>query len=270
MTDKEVQQGAGGTELAGQAAGVAGDPAGTGVAPEAASSQAPAGQTATAAQAGTTTAAPGTGPQATPDWNEDPKFQEWQRKRDRKERELQRQVAQQQIQLAQLQTTAEQARMATASPEEQAQYYLQQTEALRQEQQAQAGQMQERQVIMGKAQEYLQDLGIAPDAPGLVWPEQVDYAGLAELMASAAKLANVRNQAATQQTQTQVDEAAHAARIGALKDAGVTQANLATGSAQATDLLAQFQAEKAAFRGSGDTVGFLDMKRRYREQGLDV
>jgi len=204
------------------------------------------------------------------DLTQSDEFRRWQAARDRREAQLQAQLAETQRQMQEMQRQIETARLADAEPEQVAQYYQQQMEQMRTAQEQEAIRAQERAAIMQQATELLADLQLSADTPGLEWSEEPSWDGLARLARSAAKIKTLQAEALTKEQRTVVDQATQAARTEALTEAGVTKVNTATGTAAPRDLRAEFEAEKAKLRHSGDVGAYARLKSKYRKQGLDV
>lgn len=223
------------------------------------------------ATAGGPEAAPGAGaPERPVDLTQMEEFRKWQAARDRREAQLQQQLQEQQRQVAEMQRQMEQARLATADPEEIAAYYQQQAQQLRDEQERQAAQAQERERIIGHVYQELEQIGIDANTPGLEWPDEISWQGAAEVLASAARMKALQVETLAKGTKTAANQAAQAAAAQALSEAGVTKVSTATGQAASRDLRAEFEAERAKLKHSGDVGAYARLKSRYRKLGLEI
>jgi hypothetical protein len=214
------------------------------------------------------------GPEAAPerpvDLTQMEEFRKWQAARDRRETQLQQQLQEQARQMAEMQREFEQARLASADPEEAAAYYQQQAQQLREEQVRQAAQASERERIIGRVYQKLEQMGLDANTPGLEWPEEISWQGAADVLASAGRIKALQAETLAKDTKTAADQAAQAAAAQALSEAGVTKVSTATGQAASRDLRAEFEAEKAKLTHSGDVVAYARLKSKYRKLGLDL
>ena len=197
-------------------------------------------------------------------------FRRWQAARDRREAQLQQQLDEGQRQAQELKRQVEQLQLADADPEQVATYYQQQLAKMQEEQAQRATMAQQRQTFVTEAGRLLEELGLASDTPGLEWSEEPSAEGLARLAASAAKIKALQVQQIANESQAVTDQAAQAAKVEALNAAGVTKVNTATGVAAPKDLQAEYDAEKAKLRGTGDVGALTRLKTKYRKEGLEV
>lgn len=255
-------------ELTGQGGGVGEQQPGTG-----AGAGTVEGQVQPTAETPPATAEQPTGPapaERRVDLTDMDEFHKWQAARDRREAQLQQQLAESQQQIEGLQRQFDAARLANADPEDVAAYYQQQVEQLQNGQKRQAQAAQERDQVIGHVYSKLEEMGLRADTPGLEWPEEISWRGAADVLASAAKIKAVQVQALASETRATVDQATQAARTEALNAAGVTKVSTAPGQAAQKDLRAEFDAEKAKLRHSGDVGAYARLKAKYRKLGLDV
>jgi len=258
-------------ELTGQGGGVGEPQPGTGAGVEV--SGAVEGQAQPTAETSPATAKEPTGPATAErrvDLTELDDFRKWQAVRDRREAQLQQQLEASQQQIEGLQRQMDEARLANADPEEVAAYYQQQVQQLQEGQRRQAQAAQERDQIIGHVYSKLEEMGLKADTPGLEWPEEISWRGAADVLASAAKIKAVQAQVAASETRATVDQATQAAKAEALNAAGVTKVSTSPGQAASKDLRAEFEAEKAKLRHSGDVGAYARLKSKYRKLGLDV
>ena len=204
------------------------------------------------------------------DLSKSEEFRRYQAARDRREEQLRQQMAETQRQMQEMQRQMAQAQLKDADPEQVAQYYQSEIGRLQAETRQREAAMSERERCVTKAQELLQELGIDPSTPGLDWGDEPSAEGLVRLATSAAKVKALQAQVLTQQQQSVVADATQAAKTEALTQAGVTKVSTAMGTAGPRDLRAEFEAEKAKLRHTGDVGAYARLKSKYRKQGLDV
>lgn len=199
-----------------------------------------------------------------------PEFRNYQASTDRRFEALRGELAQAQNLANEAQQRQVEAQLADAPPEEQAAYYQQQLVET-QEQQAQAqARAAEAVKIDNAASALLQKHGLSGDDPGLDWTGGQTWEGYAGLAASIAEITRLRAQELAKAQGAQVTSAAEAAKQEALQSAGVTSVNKSTGTVASTDLMAEFQAGKAKLAGTGNFSAYAQLKRKFREAGLDI
>lgn len=228
------------------------------------------GEGAVAGQEPTAETAKPIAPEPKVDLSQSEEFRKYQAARDRREEQLRQQMAETQRQMQEMQRQMAQAQLKDADPEQVAQYYQSEIERLQADTRQREAAMSERERCVAKAQELLDELGIDPSTPGLDWGDEPSSEGLVRLATSAAKVKALQAQVVQQQQQSVVTEATQAAKTEALTQAGVTKVSTATGTAGPRDLRAEFEAEKAKLRHTGDVGAYARLKSQYRKQGLDV
>lgn len=173
-------------------------------------------------------------PQTKPvDLSQYPEFRKFQAERDRREAQLRSELDQIRTQVQEQQRRADELAVQGMDPEQQAEYYRQQNASLVQQQQQAMLQQEERRRIAESVYADLQELGIAPDDPGLAWPEEQTWETAKQIVSQAAKLSALRAQTVASEQTTQAAQAAREAGQQALVQAGVTRVAPAGGAAPA-------------------------------------
>lgn len=203
-------------------------------------------------------------------------FRMWKSEADRRVAQAARQAEQErqqreayEQQMTDLKRQLDQLRLRDAEPDEVAAYYEQQLAAVQAEQQRQQEQARQAQIMSDRAMRFLEGVGLTVDTPGLDWSGGATPEGLIALMESATGLVALRAQQMTKQQKADAEKAARTAEHKALQDAGVTKVNTATGGAPPT-LQRQYEEDMAALRGTGNLDALLEVKDKYRRQGLKV
>lgn len=210
------------------------------------------------------------------DLTELPEFRRYQSENDRKRTALEQQLQQMQAelqasqqQLQQLQEQNLEAQVANLPPEEQAQVYQRELQRIRNEA-AQGREQRAREAQFAtQAKQLLESTGIDPDDPALDWSGGPTAEGMIKLQQSVLQLQMAQATEALQDNEKKAKKAAQTAQQEALQQAGVTQVSMATGHAS-SPLRQQYEQERQRLVGSGNVAGAAQLRRQYREQGLDI
>ena len=203
-------------------------------------------------------------------------FHKWQSKADRRYAEAERRAQESakradalERQMAETQRMADEVRLQHADPSEQAAYYRDRLAKERAESQRYKEAEEQVKAFQGRATEFLESVGISPDTPGLDWGGGPSSDGLLTLMESATRMIANRAQTLEQTRQAELAKATRQAELATLEQTGATQVGMSIGGTH-TDLRAAYNAEKAKLAGTGDSRGYVNLNRRYRDLGLDV
>jgi len=160
-----------------------------------------------------------------------PEFRAYQAAFDRRYEQLRLHLEQERQQRGAMQQRLDEAQLANADPEEVAAYYRQQLAQVQQEQQNAQAAMALRQQVDDAAGKMLAEHGLDVNTPGLDWDGGPTWEGYAKLAESVAKIEALRASEQAKTTSAEVSQAAQAAKMTALEQAGVTKVSTATGAA---------------------------------------
>lgn len=194
-----------------------------------------------------------------------PEFRQWKSTMDRKLAEETRERERLKKELEEHRKKVDELSLKDAPPEERERYYRNRVTQLEEEQKLQADRQAKMAAANQRAIDFLSTLGLTPETPGLDWGGDPLADGFERLALSAAKLAS----STTRSSQEQVEAKTREAKQEALKESGVPRVSTAT-SEGASDLERAYQKELGALRGSGNFRAFVELKKKYREKGLQV
>jgi len=157
-------------------------------------------------------------------------FREWQAARDRREAQLRQQLQTEQDQRVEMQRQIAELQLRDADPEQVAAYYQQQLQEMQQGQVEQQQVAEERAEIVRRGEELLKGLGLAADTEGLEWSTEPTWDGLAQLAMSAARVVALQGRVVAQAGTAGAETVARAAKVEALRAAGVTKTTVAGGA----------------------------------------
>lgn len=201
-----------------------------------------------------------------------PEFQKYQSTQDRRIARLQEQLEESQRQLAETQRQVEETLLEGAEPQQQADFYRGRAQEYRQQLEEQREQSRQQQRYQQRARRYLNDLGIDANNPGLDWSGGPTREGFERLQESAARILasqtrELRQRLEERQQQTSRQQQQQQARTGA-------QVSTATeGGERTTDedqLWAEYHERLEQARRNSDLMAALQVKREYRDKGLDI
>lgn len=197
--------------------------------------------------------------------DEDPRFRQWKSKMDRivaterKERERLQQ------ELEAHREKVDELSLKDAQPEERVNYYRNKVAQLEQEQRIQSQRQQQIAEMTEKADTLLNKLGLDRNSPGLDWSGDPMEDGFEKLALSAVEVASKKQGTSKQQVEAEVRKA----KQEAIKETGAADVSTAT-KGGGPSLRAQYEKELAELRGSRNVRGFVALRHKYREKGLDV
>ena len=194
-----------------------------------------------------------------------PEFRNWKSKMDRQiaqergERErLEQQMKEQRSRLQELQ-------LQDAPPDEQVKILKNQLAQREEEMRMQQERQRKIQERTETAQQFLNELGLDWETPGLDKSGDPLGDGFERLVMSAAKIAAQKDGNSKQQVEAKVREA----QQKAVKETGAADVSTAT-EGGGPSLRAQYEKDLAKLRGSRNVRAFVALKKEYREKGLDV
>lgn len=158
-----------------------------------------------------------------------PEFRKWQSAYDQRMSQMERQAREAESRAAVTASELDELRMRDMPADDQATFFRTKLAEERAHSQQRQEETVQAQRIGAQATAFLEKLGLAPDAPGLVWGEKPTPENLARLYESALEAVTARAQQQSQQQQALTEDQLRDARIQALNQAGVTRTGTAAG-----------------------------------------
>lgn len=203
-------------------------------------------------------------------------FRRWKSQYDAKHKELARQAEAEkyarlktQERLQELERQSARAQLANADPEQVAAFYEAEQKRIIEHYEGQHQQQEKQQQIVQRAYEFLERVGLDRQTPGLVWPENVDEAGLSQLQESAAMILALRAQTAQAATATEAQKAAQQARVETIQETGAAHVSTVTGGSS-PGLMEEYKKRRDELKHSGRISEAIALKREFREKGLEI
>ena len=160
-----------------------------------------------------------------------PQFRKWKSDYDRRMAQAEKRAREAEERAAQTASRLEELELREMPPSEQASWYKTRLAQERADMERQRAETEERQRYIAEASEALAELGLKPDTPGLEWGDGPTPENMIRLMRSAARVVAEQTRQTRQAQAEQTEEQVREARIGALREAGVTRTSVATSGA---------------------------------------
>lgn len=157
-----------------------------------------------------------------------PEFRRWKSNYDSRMAQAERRAQEAEQRAAQIASRLEELELRELRPDEQAAWYKTKLAEERASLERQRQDIQVQQQYAREASEALAELGLDPQTPGLDWGEGPSPENMIRLMRSAARIVAERTRQQSQAQAAQTEEQVRDARIGALREAGVTRTSMAT------------------------------------------